>query len=286
MADTTDSLPSTPESVKTVAQTIEGDATTSKKAPKIFLYPGEQTAFVVGDGVGRAVEGRPYERQFDQPVFRPLKIFALDPSVSRLEGATAVVNVPYEPLHEGAIKKSRGVLSRAELLTDIARQLGQTGREYKSALRSAIEFTSKRDESSDENDPSKKDEIRLYDKNLDPHDLGSVLVFAVFEAFITVFRRKTERLVRLATNGSGRLPEGEIPIDLQAVLAEKASKLASQFLTICIRALDYCPPVDITLGEYLRAIITSDKDLVPDDPWAYREAFVDAFRHYHISNLG
>jgi hypothetical protein len=29
----------------------------------------------------------------------------------------------------------------------------------------------------------------------------------------------------------------------------KASKLASH-LTICVRAIDYCPPVDITFGEY------------------------------------
>ena len=122
----------------------------------------------------------------------------------------------------------------------------------------------------------------MYDPSLEPHELGSILVIAVFEAFITVFRRKTERLVRLATNGTGRLTEGDISADLQAALAEKASKLASQFLTMCIRAIDYCPPVDISFGEYLRAVITADEDLVPDDPWAYREAWIDAFRRHHI----
>jgi hypothetical protein len=86
----------------------------------------------------------------------------------------------------------------------------------------------------------------------------------------------------LATNGSGRLPPGDLPADLQAALAEKASKLAGQFLTMCIRAIDYCPPVDITFGEYLRAVITADKDLVPDDRWGYREAWIDAFRIHHI----
>jgi len=70
--------------------------------------------------------------------------------------------------------------------------------------------------------------------------------------------------------------------DLQAALAEKASKLASQFLTMCIRAIDYCPPIDITFGDFLRAVITADKDLVPDDVWAYREAWIDAFRRHHI----
>jgi hypothetical protein len=47
---------------------------------------------------------------------------------------------------------------------------------------------------------------------------------------------------------------------------------------MCIRALDYCPPVDITFGEYLRALITADRDLVPNDQRMYRVAFVSGFR--------
>ena len=51
---------------------------------------------------------------------------------------------------------------------------------------------------------------------------------------------------------------------------------------MCIRALDYCPPVDITFGEFLRAIITADADVVPDDDLHYRVAFVEAFRRRGI----
>jgi hypothetical protein len=47
---------------------------------------------------------------------------------------------------------------------------------------------------------------------------------------------------------------------------------------MCIRGIDYCPPVDLQLGEFLRAVITADRELVPDDKWAYREAWIDAFR--------
>jgi hypothetical protein len=194
----------------------------------------------------------------------------------------------YQQVVRAAIRKSKGNLTRADLLTDIARQLGQTGREYKSALRSAIKNGTemqeqrKKAETEGEAGEYKQSELRYYDEKLEEHELGSVLVLAVFEAFITVFQRKTERLVRIATGGSGRLPEGDLPYDLQIALAEKASKLASQFLTMCIRAVDYCPPVDVGFGEYLRAVITADKDLVPDDPWAYREAWVDAFRRYRI----
>jgi hypothetical protein len=53
-------------------------------------------------------------------------------------------------------------------------------------------------------------------------------------------------------------------------------------LNMCIRALDYCPPVDITFGDYLRALITADHDLVPDDPLGYRVALIEAFRRRGI----
>jgi hypothetical protein len=104
-----------------------------------------------------------------------------------------------------------------------------------------------------------------------------MLVAAGSVACRTVFTRNTTRYVRLATHGTGELPAGEIPIDLQRILAAEASQLANQFLTICIRAIDYCPPVDLQLGEFLRALITADYDLVPSDPWGYREALIDAF---------
>ena len=46
----------------------------------------------------------------------------------------------------------------------------------------------------------------------------------------------------------------------------------------CASALDYCPPVDLTFGEYLRALITADTELVRDDDRGYRVAVIDAFR--------
>ena len=115
-------------------------------------------------------------------------------------------------------------------------------------------------------------------RNKGPHALGEVLVAAVFDAWLQVYEDRTADLVRLATGGSGVLPQGAIPHDLAGRLAEEAAKVAGQFLNICIRALDYCPPVDPTFGEYLRALITADRDLVADDPRGYRVALVDGFR--------
>lgn len=449
-ASTNDQTPSTPEATAAVAQSRIGLPPEAAEAGREVKCPGLGVNFQIGLGVERAVHARPYERKSDDPLYRPLRIYALDPSASRFEGAVATVNVPYEPLepgprgalvqvdsHDGGqnvdyisadlndpklllqngrdpsssdplfhqqmvyavcttvyaafqkalgrhiawgfdgkvgansqpvklvlrphafigqnayYDKARGEVSfgyfqanenvtgrnppfgfvftclshdiiahevthalldglrerftfpsgpdvvafheafadlvaifqhfsydkvieaairaagwdlqKSTLLTNLAQQFGETTGFLK-ALRSAID---------------ELDETggcgHCYSPAEDAHTLGSVMVAAIFEAFSTVFRRKTARYIRLATNGSARLPAGELPAELQAVLAEQASKLANQFLSICIRAIDYCPPVDLTFGEFLRAIITADHDLVPDDPWGYREALIDAF---------
>jgi hypothetical protein len=182
----------------------------------------------------------------------------------------------YDDVVKAAIGNTRGRLNRARLLTDLATQFGHTTGSDQ-PLRSAVLV-----DEPDEKPPT------TYGHSDEPHARGQVLVTAVFEAFNTVFMRKVARDVRLATAGTGVLPrDAELPVDLKEVLAERASKLASQFLTMCIRAIDYCPPVDVEFGEFLRAVITADYDLVPDDPWAYREAWLDAFRRrdIHPSNV-
>src|SRR5207302_2916468 len=114
------------------------------------------------------------------------------------------------------------------------------------------------------------------------HQLGAVLVAAVFDAFLHIYKRRTADLLRLATGGSGVPPTGEISTDLISRLSHEASKVAGHILNICIRALDYCPPVDLYFGEYLRALITADMDLMPEDEHGYRVAFIEAFRRRGI----
>jgi hypothetical protein len=172
----------------------------------------------------------------------------------------------YREVVLSAIRRSRGQVTDG-LLTDLARPLGRST-ERPSPLRSAV-------------DALEGTRLR-YDPTLEPHQLGSVLVLAVFDAFNTIYTRKTARYVRLAAGAACRSPMDELSPDLQEVLAGQASRLASQFLAICIRAVDYCPPVDLEFGEFLRAVITADRELVPDDPWAYREAWIDAFRERGI----
>ena len=115
-------------------------------------------------------------------------------------------------------------------------------------------------------------------RTLEPHARGAILVAAVFDAFLQMYENRTVDLRRIATGGTGELPRGDIHPDLAQRFAQEASRLSQRVLTICIRALDYLPPVDVTFGDFLRALITSDADFFPDDPRRYRLAFLDAFR--------
>jgi subtilisin family serine protease len=175
------------------------------------------------------------------------------------------------------IARTRGDLGRQNLLGELAAQFGHATGNY-GALRDAIGGY-------DENGQwrPRKPSIKDYSEarapeNYEPHSLGALLVAAVFDAFLQVYRERTRDLVRLATGGTGILGDGELPVDLVSRLAEEAAAIAGHVLEICIRALDYCPPVDVTFGEYLRALITADCDLAPDDSLGYRVAFASAFR--------
>jgi hypothetical protein len=121
-----------------------------------------------------------------------------------------------------------------------------------------------------------------FEEAQESHDRGAFLVAAVFDAFLAIYERRVADLFRLSTGGTGVLSPGAIHPDLVNRLAAEATKSAQHVLTMCIRALDYCPPTDITFGEYLRALITADYDLVPNDDLHYRIAFVEAFRRRGI----
>jgi hypothetical protein len=115
-------------------------------------------------------------------------------------------------------------------------------------------------------------------KKAEPHERGSILVAAVFDAYFTTYMRRTAELFRIFRAGGGVPGQADLPTPLANRLADEASQTADEFFVICARALDYCPPVDITFGDFLRAVLTAHLDLHPSDPDGVRDAFMQAFR--------
>ena len=175
------------------------------------------------------------------------------------------------------IAQTRGDLASQSLLGQLAQQFGEATGLY-GGLRAAI---GRVNETTKKWEPLAPDP-QAYEDEEEPHARGALLVAAIFSAFLAIYRSRVADLIRLATGGSGILREGALPPDLTHRLTREAAKTAQHVLDMCIRALDYCPPVDLTFGDYLRAIITADIDLVPDDEHHYRVAFIEAFRQWGI----
>ncbi len=175
-----------------------------------------------------------------------------------------------------AICKSRGDLRKADVLVDIAQEFGRGINSDGQALRTLIDLPE--DFAESHQGTSSMDDILRYEHaGTQAHMLGRVLARAVFSAFLIVYERRSRRYLKLATAGTGELPAGDLSSELQEILVSEVRRIADQFLRICIRAIDYCPPVDLRFGDFLRALITADYDVVPDDKLGYREAIIKAF---------
>jgi hypothetical protein len=182
------------------------------------------------------------------------------------------------PLVEHQIAKARGNLSDFTVMGELATQFGNALEGNKGSLRGAIGGV----------DPETgkwkrfKPDPGLYQNTFECHDRGALLVSTFFDAFIRLYNSRTEDLLRIASNGTGVLQPGAIHPDLVRRLAETACSIAQHLLHICLRALDYCPPVDINFGDFLRALITADLDTSPRDVSGYRIALIEAFRSWGI----
>jgi hypothetical protein len=121
-----------------------------------------------------------------------------------------------------------------------------------------------------------KADARAIKTTREPHERGAILVAAVFDAFFTVYLVQAEPLLKLGRAAAG--DAADLPQALIELLAERVSRTAEKFFRLCARSLDYCPPVDLTFGDFLRALITADMDFYPVDEIGLRDALMQAFR--------
>jgi hypothetical protein len=171
----------------------------------------------------------------------------------------------FQQLLRDQIQLRRTRLWEPTLLVELAKQFGYATGSGK-ALRSALD----------------KPELKLYERVNEPHYRGSILVAAVFEGFFRTYQRRIADLIRIATGGTGNLPDADLHPDLVNRVATEAARSAQSTLSRCIRAFDYLPPVDVTFGDFLRALVTADFELSPEDEYGQRAAMIEAFRRRGI----
>jgi hypothetical protein len=165
-----------------------------------------------------------------------------------------------------AVAATSGDLRQNSGLLDLAEEFGQSSGRGR-ALRSAI---------GTERTPDR------FRAATEPHQRGACFVAAVFDAYLDVYQASIADLLRIATGGSGVLPPGRLHPDLVGRVADEAVKNADRLLGMVIRGFDYLPVVDVTFGDVVRAIVTADRVLFPDDSGNLRGTLVEAMRRRGI----
>ena len=150
-------------------------------------------------------------------------------------------------------------------LIELAAQFGEaTGSRY--GLRSAI------------GTPKTMKELQ---EPMDCHERGSILVAAVFDAFFGVYLARAAKLFQIYRSGGG-IERDDLPTPLADALCDEATKTAELFFRMCVRSIDYLPPVDVTFGDFLRAVMTSQEDFDPEDTDNASDALMQSFRRRQI----
>ena len=106
----------------------------------------------------------------------------------------------------------------------------------------------------------------------EPHRRGEILLAAIMNTFLEVW---TTRLKGVKEVTPGQLDRLRV--------VEEGANIAEYLLTMAIRALDYTPPVDLRMGDFLSAMLTADTELRPDDSlYHFREKLLASFAGYGI----
>jgi len=147
---------------------------------------------------------------------------------------------------------------RHSILTGLAKQFGQELSGIRAnALRRSVMLTPGQD--------------YLHDPEFEePHRRGEVLVAAVMNAFLEAWSYRLQPYIHV-----GKLDRGRA--------VEEGADVADHLLTICIRALDYCPPTDLQFCDFASALLTADFEMYPkDEKYRFRKTLLDSFLAYGI----
>ncbi|WP_395391210.1 hypothetical protein WBP07_11630 [Novosphingobium sp. BL-8A] len=182
-----------------------------------------------------------------------LSVFSLPGVVERILGGS-----PGDPLIAAKLLEKKRLIETG--LFGLAVEMGQELSGVRGqALRRSVKMVPGKDYL---NDPEYAEE----------HMRGEVLVAAMLHSFVDVWLARLERV--------GTIERGK---KHRALVVEEGARAASHLLTMAIRAIDYCPTVDLSFADYLSALLTVDREVVPDDQFGYRERLLGCFAAFGIT---
>jgi hypothetical protein len=115
--------------------------------------------------------------------------------------------------------------------------------------------------------------ILCEDEYQEEHRRGEVFVGAVMRTFLQAWKA---RIDFLAVGERGRVS--------RQIVAEQGADIAELLLTMCIRAIDYTPPIHITFSHFLSAMLTADLEVRTDDSrYHLRDTLRDVMAQFGIT---
>jgi hypothetical protein len=121
---------------------------------------------------------------------------------------------------------------------------------------------------------------KLYPEFEEPHRRGELLVAAILNAFLDIWLARLAKIGPITGGSKGGKKD-------RSVVRDEGARAAGHLLTMSIRALDYCPPTDLTFSDYLSALLTIDREVVPDDDkYGYRKWLLKNFNDFGIKQAG
>ncbi len=116
------------------------------------------------------------------------------------------------------------------------------------------------------------------------HRRGEILVAAVMQAFLRVWWNRLLGKVGLAARMDRKLSTADAQRRVEGWrVTEEGATTAKHLLQMLMRALDYLPPVDISFGDFLSAVVTADVQACPDDnKYGYRTVLLQSFAAFGI----
>lgn len=105
----------------------------------------------------------------------------------------------------------------------------------------------------------------------EPHRRGEVLVAAIINVFLEVWVARMQPYIH-----------PDKTLDRKRAV-EEGAEVADRLLTICVRAIDYCPPTDLEFCDFASALLTSDWEMYPKDiKYRFRHHLYKSFNGYGI----
>ena len=150
---------------------------------------------------------------------------------------------------------------RESMLAGLAEEMGEEISAVRgSALRRSVEL-----------EPNAK-YYQTDEEFKEPHRRGEILVAAMLNAFIEVWCSRTQEV--------GVIEDG---YKSRRLVVEEGAEAADYLLTMAIRAIDYMPPIHATFPDYLRAMVTADTELRPNEgKYGFRRCLIKSFGDYGI----